>query len=182
MLKPLKKDSMLCTAPDADGTWRISSDARLDSSETEIVHDIARNGVALATNETVSRFGSATAEFIKGYRGIDNETGQKFAKGLADIAKHKVNLDPGEAAKNIKQQAGYAAEVAATSRDNAEAIIQGSDVRTWRSDDRSQFGRNHNVVDRVQVLNDEIIEGSQAQMKFVGDRDQLFDRIAREDG
>lgn len=150
--------------------------------DDEIERDIGRTGAALAASETINRFGNANAEFIKGYRGIDNETGQEFAKGLADIAQHKVNGDPAEAAKNIKQQAGYSAEVAATSRDNAEAIIQRSEARTMRSDDLPQYGKNHSVVDRVQVLNGDIIEGSQAQMKFVGDRDQLFERIAREDG
>lgn len=141
-----------------------------------------RAGVAMSAGETVQRFGSAGAEFIKGYRGVDNETGQRFAKGLADIARHKVNADPVQAARNIKQQAGYSAEVAATSRDNAEAIIAGSNRRTMRSDDLAQYGKNHSVVDRVQLIDGRIVDGTQAQMKFVGDRDTLFARIAREDG
>ncbi len=151
-------------------------------SRDEIVCDIVRTGAALSTSEAVSRFGSANAEFLKGYRGLDNETGQRLSKGLAGIAKHKVNTDPAEAAKNIKQQAGLSAEVATTSRDNAEAIISGSKVRTSRSDDLPQYGKNHNIVDRVQILDGKVIEGTQAQMKFVGDRDQLFERIAREEG
>lgn len=178
---PVKKRNMQ-SVDVSDEIGKIEANEHQDSSHSEISRDISNAGVTLATNETVNRFGSASAEFIKGYRGVDNETGMRFAKGLADIAQHKISSDPLEAAKNIKQQAGYAAEVAATSRDNAEAIIQRSDVRTSRSDDLAQYGRNHNVVDRVQVLNGEIIEGSQAQMKFVGDRDQLFERIAREDG
>lgn len=153
-----------------------------NSRESEISNDIIRTGVALSSSETVSRFGSANAEYIKGYTGIDKETGQKFAKGLADIAKHKVNSDPAEAAKNIKQQAGFSAEVATTSRDNAKSIIVESKLRTIRSDDLQEYGRNHNVVDRVQILDGKIIEGSQAQMKFVGNRDQLLKDIAREDG
>lgn len=148
----------------------------------ETTQDIARSGIVLSTSETVSRFGAANAEFIKGYSGIDNETGKKFTKGLADIAKHKVNANPEEAAKNIKQQAGFSAEVAATSRDNAEAIIAKSKLRTVRSDDLPEYGRNHNIVDRVQILDGKIIDGSQAQMKFVGNRDQLLKDIAREDG
>lgn len=147
-----------------------------------ISKDITRTGVVFSSSETVNRFGSANAEFIKGYSGIDNETGQKFAKGLADIGKHKVNANPSEGAKNIKQQAGFSAEVATTSRDNAEAIIGKSRIRTSRSDDLLEFGRNHNVVDRVQILDGQIIEGTQSQMKFVGDRDQLLERVAREDG
>lgn len=151
-----------------------------DHHKTEIERDIFRTGVALSSDETVKRFGGANAEFIKGYRGTDNETGRTFSKGLLGIANSKVHEDYADA--NIKQQAGFSAEVAATSRDNAEAIINGSKVRTTRSDDLPQYGQNHNVVDRVQILNGEIIDGTQAQMKFVGDRNQLFERIAREDG
>lgn len=167
--------------PDEISTPASSSSAE-DNSRDEIACDIARTGTSLSTSETVSRFGSANAEFIKGYRGLDNETGKRLAKGLADIAEHGVHADPVKGAQNIKQQAGYSAEVAATSRDNAEAIINRSQVHTSRSDDLPQYGRNHNVVDRVQILDGQIIEGSQAQMKFVGDRNQLFKRIAREDG
>ena len=158
------------------------SSSREQKDRAEIERDIIRTGVALSANEVVSRYGSANAEFIKGYAGLDNETGQEFSKGLADIAKHKLNENPGEAVKNIKQQAGFSAEVAATSRDNAEAIIGKSDGRTFRSDDLPQYGKNHNVVDRVQILNGEIVEGTQAQMKFVGDRDQLFHKIAKTEG
>lgn len=148
--------------------------------KAEIKRDIARTGAALSASETVNRYGSANAEYIKGYTGIDNETGKKFAKGLADIAKGKVHPDYKQA--NIKQQAGYSAEVATTSRDNAEAIIARSKVRTMRSDDLKEYGRNHNIVDRVQIRDGQIIEGSQSQMKFVGNRNQLLKDIAREDG
>lgn len=151
-----------------------------DDRRQEIARDKACAGVALSASETVSRYGSANAEYIKGYAGIDQETGQKFAKGLRDVSNHKVN--PDFADQNIKQQAGFSAEIASTSRDNAEAIISRSKVRTVRTDDLSQYGKNHNVVDRVQILDGHIIEGSQSQMKFVGNRDQLLKDIAKEDG
>ncbi|MCV9880419.1 hypothetical protein [Brenneria izbisi] len=146
----------------------------------EIQQDNFRTATALASDEVVQRFGSASAEYLKGYRGIDNETGQRFAKGLADVAKHKVH--PDYAAQNIKQQAGFSAEIAATSRDNTEAIIHRHSVRTVRSDDLPEYGKNHNVVDRVQLLDGTIIDGSQRQMKFVGNRNKLFSKIAEEDG
>jgi hypothetical protein len=142
----------------------------------------ARASVAMSARETVERYGSAAAEFIKGYRGVDNETGQTFAKGLKEIGEYNLNPDPEIGAHNLKQQAGFSAEVAATSRDNAKAIIAGEKQRTSRSDDLPQFGTNHNVVDRVQILDGQIIEGSQTQMKFVGDRNDLLGKIAREDG
>ncbi|WP_174865133.1 hypothetical protein [Pectobacterium polaris] len=145
-----------------------------------VQQDQFRTATALASNEVVQRFGGASAEYLKGYRGVDNETGQRFAKGLADVAKHKVN--PDYAAQNIKQQAGYSAEIATTSRDNAEAIINRNATRTIRSDDLSEYGRNHNIVDRVQILDGKIIEGSQSQMKFVSNREELFRKITKEEG
>jgi len=108
-----------------------------DSCKDEIQRDRIRTATALANDEVVKRFGSASAEYFKGYRGVDNETGQQFAKGLADVAKFKVN--PDYAQQNIKQQAGFSAEIATTSRDNAEAIINGSPIRTSRSDDLAQY-------------------------------------------
>lgn len=135
-------------------------------------------GISSAATETVGRTGSANAEYIKGYTGIDNETGRKLAKGLKGISKGEVH--PDFAGNNIKQQAGYSAEVAATSRDNAEVIIKKSRKRTMRSDDHPQYGRNHMVVDRVQVLNGKIIAGSESQMKFVGDYKGLLNDIFEE--
>lgn len=155
------------------------SDAE-ETRKNEIQQDMARTATALSASETVSRYGSANAEYIKGYTGLDNETGQKLAKGLRDISQGKLNPDYAE--QNLKQQAGYSAEVATTSRDNAEAIINRSKVRTSRSDDLPQYGRNHNVVDRVKILDGQIIEGSQSQMKFVGDHEQLLKDITKPDG
>lgn len=158
----------------------IHTEQEKKESPKEIRRDAIRTAAALSTHETVQRFGSANAEYLKGYRGLDNESGTRFAKGLADISKHKVNDN--YAAQNMKQQAGFSAEVASTSRDNAEAIIRKSKVRASRSDDLPQYGKNHNVVDRVQLVDGKIIDGSQAQMKFVGNRDDLFGKIARENG
>ncbi|MCR4459430.1 MULTISPECIES: hypothetical protein [Pseudescherichia] len=166
-----KKDD--CSSP-------FSETAKSQYNRHEIGRDQFRTATALAEGEVIERFGSAGAEYLKGYRGVNNETGQKMAKGLADVAKHKVN--PDYAAQNIKQQAGFSAEIATTSRDNAEAIINRTPARTVRSDDLPEYGRNHNVVDRVQILDGTIIEGSQSQMKFVTDRDGLFSDIAKDDG
>ena len=166
------------TSPSAD-----NDKERQASHADEIRQDILRTGVALSAKEIVDRFGSANAEFIKGYRGVDHATGQTFAKSLAGISKYKVSSESVEMAKsNLKQQAGFSAEVASTSRDNAEAIIGGSKVRTTRSDDLPEYGKNHNVVDRVQIRDGQIVEGSKTQMKFVGNRNKLLNDIAGDDG
>ena len=150
------------------------------NERSELERNAVRIGVMFSTSEVVSRFGSADAEFLKGYNGVDKQTEQEFAKGLEKISTYKVN--PEFEKSNLKQQAGFSAEVATTSRDNAKAIIDKSKIRTSRSDDLHQYGKNHNVVDRVQILNGEIIEGSQAQMKFVGNRDKLFQNITHKNG
>ncbi|MCH4225230.1 MAG: hypothetical protein LKF64_09535 [Alcaligenes faecalis] len=163
--------------------FKSQSDVREALVEHERkLREADRTTVAMAANEVVQRFGSANAEYVKGYTGVDQETGQRLAKGLAGISKSKVNENPAYANQNIRQQAGFSAEVATTSRDNAEAVIKRSRVRTSRSDDLPQYGANHNVVDRVRILDGKVVDGSQAQMKFVGNRDQLLDSIAREKG
>ena len=43
----------------------ISSSKRSDSDKKEITKDITRTTTALSASETVNRFGSANAEFIK---------------------------------------------------------------------------------------------------------------------
>ncbi|MET0267279.1 MAG: hypothetical protein ABW202_16905 [Duganella sp.] len=146
-------------------------------------HDALRAGITLSALETVERFGNASAEFLVGYRGVDHQSGQTLSRSLKGIADYKVNTATAKAARdNIKQQAGFSAEIAATSRDNAEATIKGSKVRVARSDDLQQYGRNHPVVDRVQILDGKIIEGSQTQMKFVGNPEKLLQDIGRENG
>lgn len=144
----------------------------------EVALDKARTTAALSASETITRYGSANAEYVKGYTGIDQETGKVFSKSLKGISQGKINPDYVD--QNTKQQAGFSAEVAATSKDNAEAIINGSSIRTTRSDDHPAYGKDHEVVDRVKLLDGNIIDGSQSQMKFVGKRDELFKKIAED--
>ncbi|RLK51794.1 hypothetical protein BCL79_2937 [Stenotrophomonas rhizophila] len=153
-----------------------------DQAAAPVSKESLNAAVAASTIEVVQRYGNAGAEYIKGYTGKDALTGQKFALGLKTIAGYKVPAE--HAAKVLASQAGYAAEVAATSRDNAEAIINGSPVRTVRSDDHPSYKRNHNVVDRLQVLDGQVVMGSEGQMKFVAGKncDALLNKIAKPDG
>lgn len=72
-------------------------------------------GLAGAQAETVQRYGSAVKEHFVSYSGMDNETGKQLAKGLRQVAESKVN--PDSAAMNIKQQAGFAAEIKTQARE-----------------------------------------------------------------
>lgn len=129
--------------------------------------------------EIVDRYGSANAEFVKGYSGIDQET-QRHFKGLKDISKSKVHPDYAE--QNIKQQAGFSAEVNKVSRDNARSIIEGRSKRSIRTDDAPGFSRNDQQFDHVELRGGEVIDGSGSQMKFVGNHKRLLNKIALGEG
>lgn len=128
--------------------------------------------------EMVTRYGSAGAEFLKGLRGIDYETGIKFDRSLLDVSNYKINPDYVE--RNIKQQAGFSAEIAAVSKKNAEAIINKTGVVTARSEDIAEYGKNHNAVDLVERASDGTVVTS--QMKFVSNYENLLDKIAKGEG
>lgn len=146
-----------------------------DDKPNETVKEISRAGVALSTSEVVGRYGSANAEFIKGYTGVDNEVGKILSKGLKGISKEKTGFE---------HRAGWSAEVAATSRDNAETIIAKSDVRTIRSDDLKHYGietdgKYREAVDRVRVQDGEIVY--EAQTKFEKSGNKVTNQVSHED-
>ena len=101
-----------------------ATDNEKETTRDEITRDRARTATALSASETVSRYGSANAEYVKGYRGVDNATGQRLAKGLKTVSQEKTGLP---------QKAGTSAEILATSRDNAENIINKSSQRSART-------------------------------------------------
>ncbi len=106
----------------------------------------------LSTSEVVDRYGSANAEHIVGYNGVNNETGQRLQKGLKKISKCNVNEQYEQ--NNLRQQSGYSAEVKKTSRTNAENIINKSDERIARTDDIYINGEkhgNHEKFDHAKV-------------------------------
>lgn len=133
--------------------------------------------IASAEHELIQRYGTAGSQFLVGLRGIDHETGKVFDRSLLSIAKGKLNHDYYE--QNIKQQAGYSAEVASVSKRNAEAIINKEAPRFARSEDTLGYGKNHNVVDIVEMLDDIEIT---SQMKFVTNKESLLKSIACGEG
>lgn len=86
--------------------------------------------------------------------------------GLKEIGKWKINDLYKD--QNIKQQAGYAAEVISTAKENLTAMAKGSEIRTFRADDLPDlFKKNDQFVDKVRLdANGNILE--KIQVKFVG--------------
>lgn len=77
-------------------------------------NNLTDTAIAGALSETVSRYGLAGAEFLKGLRGVDYETGQIFDRSLRKVAQGKLN--PNYYEQNLKQQAGFSAEIASVSK------------------------------------------------------------------
>ncbi len=70
--------------------------------------------------------------------------------------------------QNIKQQAGFAAEIIGTAKENILAKLKGDNCVTYRADDRPDlFPRNDQYVDKIRMDNaGNILE--RIQVKFVG--------------
>lgn len=86
--------------------------------------------------------------------------------GLKEIGSWKIN--PEFTIQNIKQQAGYAAEVASTYKENLISQANGTGITTFRADDLPElFSHNDQFVDKVRMNADgQIVET--IQTKFVG--------------
>lgn len=136
--------------------------------ERDETQDIILAGIAGASQETVSLFGDAAKEYVVAYSGVDNAAGRELERSLKKIAGYNINVNPNDAARNIKQQAGFAAEVMSVADKNADAIIKGDSTRWSRSEDAG-FGKNHEIADLVQLdKNGKPIPGTETQLKFVG--------------
>ena len=124
--------------------------------------------ITSASVETVNRYGSASAEFIKAYSGVDNETGQILNRSLKKISQGDK--------KNIRQQAGFSAEVLSTAKKNKDAIINKDSTRYARSEDVAGYGKNNDTTDIVTLdKNGNVI--SQSQMKFVNSPNDQVNEI-----
>ena len=99
------------------------------------------------------------------YSGTILENG-KLSLGLERISQWKVNPDYIES--NLKQHAGYAAEVVSTAKENLQAKLDNTGVKTYRADDRPDlFPPNDQYVDKIRIDSAGNVE--KVQVKFVGE-------------
>lgn len=151
------------------------TDSEIEREREEKRKTLENAALTGAAAEVVQRYGSANKEHLVAYGGVDNETGQVLSKSLESISKSKIN--PEYRDNNIKQQAGFSAEVRSNSRKNAENIINNRDERNTRTDDieRQQYGKkeiggkNDQLYDHVEIdANGKPIPETAVQLKFVG--------------
>ena len=145
----------------------------MDEKKKKSLEEKALQGAAV---EAVNRFGSAVKEHLVAFSGKDNEAGTTATRSLKSIADSKVNEAYKE--QNIKQQAGFSAEVKAAARESADRIIDGSEKLVKRTDDvapqtdsqgRAIGGSNDQLFDLTEVYSDgTVVEGTARQLKFVG--------------
>jgi hypothetical protein len=158
-----------------DGETKATKQYPDDKKKGQLT-EVAAGASLAANSEMLNRYSEAGAQFKIAYDGIDNATGQQLKKGLRSISESKVNPDFKDA--NLKQQAGFSAEVKTVARENAENILNGKDSRLTRTDDmrKQSDGKGHTVGGANEELYDvaEIgkdgayIEGTARQLKYVG--------------
>lgn len=119
--------------------------------------------IGSATFETVERYGRAASEYIKGYKGTADTNCDVIRKGLKQVSESKVH--PDFEFQNIKQQAGFSAEISYVDKTNAENIINKSDTRIHRSND---IGRGNDPQFDILSVDDSGNPSWGAQMKFCG--------------
>ena len=133
------------------------------STNDEKLTTATNTGIAIGLTEISGRYGESAKEFLVALDGVDNATGKTLHRSLKDIAKYKINPEFEE--QNLKQQAGYSAEISSVAKKNAENIINNKQARYTRTDDLGSV--NDQFVDIV------ALDGSEAiQMKMVGNNPQ----------
>lgn len=154
-------------------------DKKLDSESNS--SNLSNNISMVLQKDIVQRYGSAVKEHLIAYSGTDYENNTILSKGLKDISKSKVNEK--YIRQNLKQQAGFSAEVKTVAKENAEKAINGDiSSRSVRTDDMKTQSNNRggtiggtndqyadvSLVDK----NGNFISNSDRQLKYVGENSQ----------
>lgn len=119
--------------------------------------------IGVLSTDNIGRYGQAAGEYIKGYAGETGPDGEVLKKGLKQVAESKVN--PSYRYQNIKQQAGFSAEIHYVNKENADSIIQRKHRKIYRSND---LGRGNDPVYDVLSVDEAGNPTWGAQMKFCG--------------
>ena len=127
--------------------------------------------LGMAQKEHINRHGEAASQIIQANKGIrydaaGNDIGHK-GRSLTGISQYKLNPDPQLRSKNVKQQAGFSAELVEEARKNREYILEGKRDRVRTTDGLGYT--NHQQYDLVNVDEQgKLVSESGLQMKFLG--------------
>lgn len=145
----------------------ISNEAEIMCNKKNSSEDKSENlkkaGLTGAAFENTQLYGSAIKEHIVSFTGIDNENGVALKRGLDELSKAKINSNNKYANQN--QQAGFAAELKYTARENARHIIDKDGTRVINTDTKGT-GKYNELYDHIITKDGNVL--SQEQMKFVG--------------
>ena len=92
--------------------------ASKDEEHQRIADGALSATVAGSAIGTVSRYGSGVKEHLVALSGADAETGTPLTRSLRGISRSRVN--PNDVERNLKQQAGFSAEVKEVARRRGE--------------------------------------------------------------
>lgn len=130
-------------------------------------HPINTVTVGYGQSEIIQKHGEAASQIIQAYKGkrYDEFGNELLHKGrsLEQISNYKVNPDYVDI--NIKQQAGFSAELLEESNRNHDAILRGSNIRRRTTDGIGKT--NDTQYDLVDIGPDGSISNP-SQMKFLG--------------
>lgn len=144
---------------------KLNGGKNMDEKKKRKKENLKNAAIAGSSYETVQRYGAAAKQHYVAYSGEDNEIGKTLKKSLKSISKEDGNNN--YEFQRIHQKAGFAAEVKDVARTNDDYIIKGNSTRKIRTDDLGRV--NDPLYDSVLIDSDgNIIEGSGAQMKFLG--------------
>lgn len=147
--------------------------------ETSKMDTNAANWLGIENSDLLEPIRTNVFETVKNmYEGVPNGPEGEKTLGLKEISSWKVNKDYYEA--NIKQHAGFAAEVIGTAKENLMARLNDTGKTTYRVDDltddqrnqiKDQYGddfakKNDPYVDKIRTSADGTLE--RIQTKFVG--------------
>lgn len=167
-------------------TYGITS-SLLNKTKTESVFDFSSTEVSYITmhHGIVQLYGSAIKEHIIAYTGKNHETNEVTQLSLKSIASRRVN--PEYEYSNIKQQAGFSAEVKTQARKSAESIINNKKIYFKRTDDiktqklkgDSTIGGINDPLFDIAAVNSRgvFIKGSETQLKYLGEDSQECFRL-----
>lgn len=146
-----------------------------ESKEKKMINPIT---IAVAEQDLVQKHGEGASQMIQAYKGI-RVNGQGVSedfhgRSLKGISQYKTN--PQYKKQNIRQQAGFSAELIDEARKNQQAILSGDATRTRTTDGLGKINDPQN--DLVKIRPDgSIIAGSGTQLKFYGHESSRCDFI-----